>query len=141
MTPEIDHLLLVADRALHALRERAEIASRHADLVACLVKPGSDVLRDLTPETANLLHLASALCGEAGELFDPIKKTAIYGKPIDFENIREELGDIEFYLEGIRSALGITRESTLQANIDKLSVRYAQMKYTNQDAVGRKDKQ
>jgi NTP pyrophosphatase (non-canonical NTP hydrolase) len=116
------------------------VYDRHAKLVARLVKPGSDVLRDLTPETANLLHLASALCGEAGELFDPIKKTAIYGKPIDFENIREELGDIEFYLEGIRSALGITRESTLQANIDKLSVRYAQMKFTNQDAVDRKDK-
>ena len=119
----------------------AEISSHHAELVECLVKPGSDVLRDLTPESANLLHLASALCGEAGELFDPIKKTAIYGKPIDFENIREELGDIEFYLEGIRSALGITRESTLQANIDKLSVRYAQKKYTNEDAINRKDKQ
>jgi NTP pyrophosphatase (non-canonical NTP hydrolase) len=121
--------------------ERMSLNDEHAEMVHDLVKPGSEVLRDLTPETANLLHLASALCGEAGELFDPIKKTAIYGKPIDFENIREELGDIEFYLEGIRSALGISRESTLQANIDKLSVRYAQMKYTNEDAVDRKDKQ
>ena len=116
------------------------LKDEHAAMVAALVKPGSDVIRDLTPESANLLHLASALCGEAGELFDPIKKTAIYGKPIDFENIREELGDIEFYLEGIRSALGITRESTLQANIDKLSVRYAQKKFTNEDAINRADK-
>lgn len=116
------------------------LAEDYTSMVADLVKPGSDVLRDLTPESANLLHLASALCGEAGELYDPIKKTAIYGKPLDFENIREELGDIEFYLEGIRSALGITRESTLQANIDKLSVRYAKKKFTNEDAINRADK-
>jgi NTP pyrophosphatase (non-canonical NTP hydrolase) len=126
--------------AFDEICRRLALAGKHSEMVKALVKPGSEVLRDLTPETANLLHLASALCGEAGELFDPIKKTAIYGKPIDFENIREELGDIEFYLEGIRSALGITRESTLQANIDKLSVRYAHMKFTNQDAVDRKDK-
>lgn len=112
----------------------------HSMMVKVLVKPGADVLRDLTPESANLLHLASALCGEAGELYDPIKKTAIYGKPLDLTNIREELGDIEFYLEGIRSALRITREETLQANIDKLSVRYAQKKFTNEDAINRADK-
>jgi NTP pyrophosphatase (non-canonical NTP hydrolase) len=132
--------MATSSKPLKSLDYRLSVNEEHKDLVFNLVKPGSDVIRDLTPESANLLHLASALCGESGELFDPIKKTAIYGKPLDLTNIREELGDIEFYLEGIRSALRITREETLQANIDKLSVRYASQKFTNEDAINRADK-
>jgi hypothetical protein len=46
----------------------------------------------------------------------------------------------QFYLEGIRSAMGITREETLDANIAKLSVRYHQGKFTNRQAAKRADK-
>jgi hypothetical protein len=53
----------------------------------------------------------------------------------------EELGDLEFYMEGLRQGLGITREDTLKANIAKLSKRYASGKYSNQQAHEHADKQ
>jgi uncharacterized protein YabN with tetrapyrrole methylase and pyrophosphatase domain len=51
----------------------------------------------------------------------------------------EELGDLEFYMERIRQIVGITREETLKANIEKLSVRYGKT-YSNEAAQARADK-
>lgn len=113
----------------------------HHQLVQALAKPGADIVATLTPESAHLLHMAVGVSGEAGELLDAVKKAAIYVKPIDRENVIEELGDLEFYMEGLRQGLGITREETLKANIAKLSKRYASGKYSNQQAQERADKQ
>ena len=84
--------------------------------------------------------MAMGVSGESGELLDAIKKATIYRKPIDMDNVIEELGDLEFYMEGLRQGLGITREQTLEANIKKLSVRYASLSYSDQQAQDRADK-
>jgi NTP pyrophosphatase (non-canonical NTP hydrolase) len=86
------------------------------------------------------MHMAIGISGEAGELLDAIKKQVIYRKPLDRENVLEELGDLEFYMEGIRQGLGITREQCLEANIAKLGKRYEGMKYTDGAAQERADK-
>jgi NTP pyrophosphatase (non-canonical NTP hydrolase) len=78
--------------------------------------------------------------GESGELLDAIKKAVIYNKPLDIENVIEELGDIEFYLEGLRQGLGIDRGETLDANVKKLSVRYEAGSYSDTAAQTRADK-
>lgn len=112
----------------------------HKQLVAVLAKPGADILKGLTPEDCHLWHMASCVPSEAGELFDAIKRPVIYRKEIDRANVIEELGDLEFYMEGIRAALGITREETLAANIVKLSERYKTLTYSNEQAQARADK-
>jgi len=112
----------------------------HDALVRALAKPGADILETLTPDRCELWHAASCVPSEAGELFDAIKKYVIYNKPLDMGNVIEELGDIEFYLAAIRQNLGIERATTLRANIDKLSKRYASMTYTDQAAQDRADK-
>jgi len=113
----------------------------HERMVASLVKPGSAILREMTEHDAHILHMAVGIVGEAGELIDAIKKKVIYQKPLDTLNVIEELGDIEFYLEGLRSALAINRDETLDANIRKLTKRYGEThQYTNQAAQERKDK-
>lgn len=112
----------------------------HAELVSKLVKPGQQIIDELTPEKAHRWHMASCIPGEAGELFDAIKKECIYGKEIDRANVIEELGDLEFYMEGLRQSLGISREETLHGNITKLSARYVNMTFSNKDAQERKDK-
>ena len=84
--------------------------------------------------------MAVGISGEAGELLDAIKKAAIYQKPVDRQNVIEELGDLEFYMEGLRQGLGITRKETIQGNIDKLSKRYEGFKYSNEAAQNRADK-
>lgn len=65
---------------------------------------------------------------------------AIYRKELDRENVIEELGDLEFYLEGIRQGLGLTREECLEHNIRKLSKRYEGLKYSDKAAQDRADK-
>lgn len=109
-------------------------------MVAALVKPGADIIRSLTPGRANALHMAVGVSGEAGELLDAVKKWVIYDKPVDRANVVEELGDLEFYMEGLRSELGITREETIEANIAKLSKRYHTGGYTDRQAQDRADK-
>ncbi len=112
----------------------------HAEMVARLVKTGDAIIAGLTPETMDMLHAAVGVSGEAGELLDAVKKVAVYNKPVDRENIVEELGDLEFYMEQIRQRLGVTREETLAANIRKLSVRYAGLQYSDRAAQDRADK-
>lgn len=111
----------------------------HPQLVTALCKDGQEIIDSLTPLDAHLWHMSSCLCGESAELFDAVKKAVIYRKEIDVVNCVEELGDLEFYLEGLRQGLNITREQTLEANIKKLTKRYGE-RYSNQAAQERKDK-
>lgn len=108
-------------------------------MVVALVKNPRDILETIKPKQMNLLHMGVGVAGEGGELLDAVKKYAIYNKPLDLENVIEELGDLEFYMEGIRLELGITREETLEANILKLSKRY-EKGYSDKAAQERADK-
>ena len=113
---------------------------KHNEMVAQLAKPGETIVKEMTPVNAHLLHMCMGVSGEAGELVDAIKKSVFYCKPIDYEHIIEELGDIEFYLEGLRQGLGITREQTINANICKLGKRYKGHSYSDKQAIERSDK-
>lgn len=105
-----------------------------------LRKPGEDIVKALTPEQADMLHMAVGVAGEGGELLDAIKRHTIYQKPIDRENVVEELGDLEFFMEGLRDLLGISREETIAANKVKLGKRYAGLQYSDAQAIDRADK-
>lgn len=87
-----------------------------------------------------MLHMSLGLAGEVGELVDAVKKSVIYGKPLDYENVQEELGDIEFHLEGLRQVFDLSRPAILTANFNKLQKRYPERKYSDADAVNRADK-
>lgn len=85
------------------------------------------------------MHAAIGISGEAGELLDMVKKSWVYGKPIDRENAIEELGDIEFYMQVMRTRLCVSREAVIEANRDKLELRYPSG-YTDEAALRRADK-
>ena len=112
----------------------------HSEMVARLAKDGAQILSELTKEKCHLWHMATGASGEAGELLDAVKKHVAYNREIDRENVIEVLGDLEFYAEGIRQAVGVTREEVLLANKTKLFKRYAGFNYTNQAAQERADK-
>lgn len=114
---------------------------KHAHLVKALAKPDEQLRREIQPGDLNLLHAALGLCGEAGEIIDTVKKAIIYRQPLDKANLLEELGDLEFFLELLRQATGLERAATLRANIAKLKRRYPHLRYRNQDAQRRADKQ
>jgi len=88
------------------------------------------------PSNARLLHYALGLCTEVGEPQDAIKKFVAYGKPIDRTNIKEELGDIQWYFARMCALFGFTYEDIMQINIDKLKKRYGD-KFTEHAALNR----
>jgi NTP pyrophosphatase (non-canonical NTP hydrolase) len=112
----------------------------HSTLVSDLKKSSKEIINELKPEQADALHMAIGIAGESGELLDAIKKWSIYQKPLDLENVIEELGDLEFYMEGLRQTLNLTRVQTLVENIAKLQKRYSKGEYSNDQANERADK-
>lgn len=108
--------------------------------VEAICKDGAKIKAEMTPQQAHLLHMAAGVAGEAGELLDAVKKHVIYQKPMDLKNVKEELGDLEFFMQGLRNSLAITRTETVEENIAKLSKRYPGMNYSNEAAQLRADK-
>jgi NTP pyrophosphatase (non-canonical NTP hydrolase) len=86
-----------------------------------------------------MLHCVVGISGEAGELLDAVKKTWVYGKALDHDNLIEELGDIEWYMEALRGLLNVTRDEVIAANVAKLEKRYP-TRYTDELALARMDK-
>ncbi len=113
---------------------------KHQVMVKSLVKNGQDIQSSLIPIKCDLLHAILGISGEAGELLDAVKKHIIYEKPLDTENMLEELGDLEFYLEQLRQVLGVSRVDTLRHNLKKLAKRYPNYQYSNAKAEARVDK-
>lgn len=89
--------------------------------------------------TLNALHMAVGISGEAGELLDTIKKVWVYNKQADEQNIKEELGDLMFYIQGMANIFGWTLEKIIAENQDKLTKRYPTT-YTDAAAIARADK-
>lgn len=76
-------------------------------------------------DTVRLLHAAMGLVTEAGEFMDAFKKHIFYGKPQDTTNLKEELGDLLWYIAIALDELGEKSfEGIMNTNIAKLKARY-----------------
>jgi NTP pyrophosphatase (non-canonical NTP hydrolase) len=113
----------------------------HDELVMKLCKPGYKIKSELSADDCHLIHMVMGISGEAGELLDAIKKHVIYQKPLDRENVIEEVGDILFYISGLLQALDIYQTTCVQHNMDKLKKRYASLSYSDSQAQERADKE
>lgn len=122
------------------MSQLSDVQLRHLNMVLMLAKPGEKIVAELTAAEAHLWHMATGVAGEAGELLDAFKKAVVYKKALDVKNVVEELGDLEFYMAGIRAELGLQRDDILQANMDKLAARYKGHRYTDDQAQLRADK-
>ncbi len=80
------------------------------------------------------------LAGECGECCDIVKKYKYQKHNLDKEHLKDELGDVLWYLAETASALGITLEEVAQFNLDKLHARYHGETWSKNDDVNRKDK-
>jgi len=118
-----------------------ELDITYSNFVANHVKAGEDIRVAIRAIDCHYLHMLIGLSGEVGELQDAFKKHIMYDKPLDIVNVIEELGDIEFYLAGLRQSLGVTKVEILTANINKLEKRYSLGKYSNTQAQERADKE
>lgn len=100
----------------------------------------TNLVKALGSDEQDMIHMMMGITGEAGELMDAIKKHTIYGKPLDLENVIEELGDLEFYMAGLRQILSIKRDHVLESNFLKLKQRYKSGSYSDAAAIARADK-
>jgi len=82
-------------------------------MVADLRKDGQVIINTITPIEIDMLHMAVGAAGEFSELSEPIVEYSEGRSELDTVNVREELGDIEFFLEGLRQCAGIERDDTL----------------------------
>ena len=72
----------------------------------------------------DLIHGVLGASSEVGELADQLKRFMYYGKPLDLVNLKEEVGDVMWYLALIAKSSGFTLQDCAEANIRKLAVRY-----------------
>ncbi len=119
---------------------RTDNIPTYAQMVKQLFKPGELIREQMTSHDMELNHAALGVAGETGELVDALKKYLMYRKPLDRENVVEELGDLEFYMEAIRQNLRISREECLEANYVKLFGKRYPNGYSDAAAQLRADK-
>ncbi|MBR2684737.1 MAG: nucleoside triphosphate pyrophosphohydrolase family protein [Erysipelotrichaceae bacterium] len=84
-------------------------------------------LKTLNPDLDQkdvLINGVMGLCGESGEAIDIVKKHLHQGHALDREHLKEELGDIAWYLASTSYALGLDLDEVLSANIAKLKRRF-----------------
>ena len=81
----------------------------------------------LNPELSRrdvLINSVMGLCGESGEAIDIVKKWMAQGHALDKAHLAKELGDIAWYLAEAATALDLSLEEILRANLEKLRSRY-----------------
>jgi NTP pyrophosphatase (non-canonical NTP hydrolase) len=77
---------------------------------------------NLNSDSEILNFLALAICGEAGELANFVKK-AWRGDELDLEAIRDEIADIRIYLEHLSRLLNIDLDRACENKLDEVDER------------------
>ena len=83
-----------------------------------------DAVSTLGPDR-NPLMVALGVGGEAGEVLEVIKKGNRPGQEVDVLHLKEEIGDVLWYLAVLADYYDLDLEEIALDNIDKLSKRYA----------------
>lgn len=91
---------------------------------------------DLSDETCRILHAVLGIADEAGELAKAVKAHLFYGVSLDTTNLKEEIGDVMWYLFLLMDAAELNPRDVLETNIRKLRTRYPE-KFTTDAATSR----
>jgi NTP pyrophosphatase (non-canonical NTP hydrolase) len=96
----------------------------------------SRTMANLESKILDELHMVLGMQTEAAEISDVFKKNIAYNKDIDYVNVKEEIGDLMWYVANICNINGWDLRDILATNIKKLEARYPE-KFTNEKAVSR----
>jgi NTP pyrophosphatase (non-canonical NTP hydrolase) len=100
--------------------------------------------RSISDSESRYLLSAIGLAGEAGEFADLIKK-AIFHKDgmdrahvaIDKAKLISELGDLTWYLAFAASTVGVSLQSVLDGNVEKIKARYKTGRFTEPEFLSK----
>jgi NTP pyrophosphatase (non-canonical NTP hydrolase) len=85
---------------------------------------------------ADNFHMLLGMITEIGELSDAFKKDLAYKKNIDWVNVKEELGDLMFYVASFCRINNLDLGEILKLNVQKLEFRYPE-KFLQERALNR----
>lgn len=105
-----------------------EINTYQGKAARTLAKIDGNILDDL--------HMVLGMQTEVAEIADVYKKCIAYKKPLDYVNIKEELGDAMWYIANLCNMHGWDLRDILDTNIAKLEARYPE-KFTEEQALNR----
>lgn len=71
-----------------------------------------------------VLNMLLGMSGEMGEVIDLFKKHLFQGHELEIRKVREELGDVMFYIVNLCNLYDIELEDVLEGNYNKLLKRY-----------------
>jgi NTP pyrophosphatase (non-canonical NTP hydrolase) len=83
-----------------------------------------------------LIISALGLAGEAGEFANMVKKMTAHGHPYDPEALKDELGDVLWYLAEAATASGLSLAEIAEQNVEKLLNRYPEG-FSEEDSLNR----
>lgn len=90
---------------------------------------------DLTDEEV-LGNMALGIVCEGGEVGDMIKKHLYQGHDLNVNDIKDELGDVMWYVANLCTACDLKLEDVLQHNVDKLTKRFPDG-FSEEDSINR----
>jgi NTP pyrophosphatase (non-canonical NTP hydrolase) len=115
-------------------------------LAKCSITKGMDIKeyqeKSVRTMDNNLKHndkvvnMIVGLNGEIGEVTDIFKKHLFHGHDLDMDHLKEELGDVMFYIVNLATIFNIDMSEVLKMNVDKLLKRYPNG-FNSQDSINR----
>lgn len=113
------------EKAKRAGLSRSEYLKLYSHFVTACCSPTETIhLKIKSPKVDSLLHAALGCGTEAGEFQDQIKKALVYGRELDEVNVKEELGDILWYIQLACNTLDCTILDLIAMNMRKREARY-----------------
>ncbi len=95
----------------------------------------AQVKGSLTSESEIINFLTLAICGEAGELANLVKKVWS-GDKIDRQDIFDEIADIRIYLEHLATHLDLDIDRACEAKLDVVAERIAVKERASSETSG-----
>jgi NTP pyrophosphatase (non-canonical NTP hydrolase) len=121
--------------ALDVVKKRKYYGKPTPSPFANHVKPAVLFKREPTG-SEKVLHAVLGVASEAGELCEAILKDKYYGESVDIVNVKEEVGDLMWYIAIILREFNLDLHEVMQNNIDKLKARYGD-KFSEERAINR----
>lgn len=87
-------------------------------------------------QNPRLVHGIMGCVTEAGEMMDNLKRAYFYGNTLDIANLKEEIGDMFWYLAILCDELNVSFDTIQTGNIAKLRTRYRN-KFSKDDSDNR----
>lgn len=97
-------------------------ANEYQDLAARTLIQHPDMR--ITEEEFMVLWNAMGIGGEAGEVMEVVKKGIFHRHGLDIGKLKNELGDVLWYVAALCTTLGLDMETIMHENILKLKDRY-----------------